>query len=938
MKQLLINSSNEIKSLRKKVSEYEKQQHTPIAIVGIGCRFPGGNDSPDSYWQYLLNGNCSVSAITNTRWSFSANTKSDNSVLSDIYSNHMSLLDQIDQFDAELFNLPTAEVELMDPQQRLLLMVCQEALHNAGYHNSVLRGSKTGVFIGASSNDYARLTMNAELQNNIDGYACLGSTPSVIAGRISYLMDFNGPAITLDSSCSSSLLSVHYACESIRRGESQVALAGGVNLILTPENTIALSKMQALSRKGLCRTFDENADGYVRGEGAGIVVLKTLAQAKADNDDIYAVIKGSAINHDGASNGLTAPNAEMQEQVIRDALKNSGVKSNDVHYVETHGTGTPLGDPIEINALASALRANQNDIPLVIGSVKTNIGHLESAAGIAALIKMALCSKYGKIPAHLHFNSPNPYIAWDQYNLNVPKKVETWQQNDASPNYGAVSAFGLSGTNVHVITSAYKNVESQTNDLEKQISSKLLLLSARSPEALVNTANRWSNFIQNSSASRELICKNSQHYQHHYNFRLAVEGSSKDELLLALNSVKINSLPAKTWQGQTDKKPVKLAMLFSGQGSQYVQMGRDLYKNDLVFSKAIDECQQLYKVISGNNLTDILWGNSTHNIDDTQYTQPAIFSIQYALLKFWQAKGIQPSAVIGHSIGEYAAAYAAGVMSLEDAMHLVIKRGQLMTQMCTSGSMLAINSSVDVVKDLLEKYVPNQQIAIAAVNSENNVVISGDSRAVDKLTNALAELNVKSAIKYTPLKVSHGFHSPLMEPMLDCFSLEVTKTSLHKPNIAFYSTLSGQKVTAELCDPEYWSKQISSPVEFYRALLALEEEGIDAFLEIGSGTTLTGLTCTTINLDDNASFYSLQKHQSETACITGMLAKMYCNGIVDAKLFNDKNEIQKLALPASAPVLKSYWCDYVPSYLANSSAESSIATAQHIIQANLCHK
>lgn len=947
IKELLLASHTEITSLRKQVDEFSQNQHSPIAIVGIGCRFPGGCDNPDSYWQYIAEGNCAITEMTDERWDASLLYNADADEPGKIYTKHIGLIDDVEKFDAGIFNLPTAEVELMDPQQRILLMVCHEAIVNAGIDPKDLKGSKTGVFVGVSTNDYARLTLNKDVHPEIGGYACLGSAASVAAGRVSYLMDFHGPALTLDTSCSSSLLSVHIACENIRRGECDVALAGGINLILTPENSIGLSRMQALSPTGLCKTFDADADGYVRGEGCGVVVLKSLAQAEKDGDDIYAVIQGSAVNHDGASNGLTAPNGKMQEDVVAQALANAGVAAQDIHYVEAHGTGTNLGDPIEVNALARSLRSDTPEKPLLIGSVKTNIGHLEAAAGVAALIKMALSMKAKCIPPHLHFETPNPYISWDKYNLQVPVKTQEWP-SDTKETFGSVSAFGLSGTNVHMVTSFYQpdaqlsNVKASSIDkTEFSGSSELLTISAKTRAALNATAIRWQAYLKTSNENFNTICKNSQVFRGgeggekgKASYRLALKAENRDQLLASLVDFQHDNENRNAWfseEAHESKPNQPIAMLFSGQGSQYASMGQSLYSHSPVFRRTLDKCHDLYQTITGNSLKEIISDTSASRINNTQYTQPAIFCLQIALLEFWREKGIQPSCVIGHSIGEYAAAVAAKVMSLNDALNLVIKRGQLMVEHCEPGSMLAVRSDRKNIESLLKGYTEEAKVSIAAVNSEKNVVISGDAEIISKIKESLDEKKIKSTL----LRVSHAFHSPLMQPMLSAFRTEVEKVVLHAPSIPFYSTVTGTLIDSELCETEYWVKQISASVDFHAAIKSLYNDDIAAFIEIGSGTTLTGLSALTLDLDGSKSFYCLREKENDIESINQAMAGLFVRGILDSKNITESELQKRLSIPAPAPDLKPYWCEYRPNYADESSSTDNDANELEILSANL---
>ncbi|WP_413790842.1 MULTISPECIES: SDR family NAD(P)-dependent oxidoreductase [unclassified Pseudomonas] len=897
IKELLENSVYEILNLREQVQHLQSNLNEPIAIVGIGCRFPGGATTPQTFWQQLKNGECAVRNISNERWSADDYFHPDASMAGKIYSQHGGLLDNIDHFDAQLFKLPAHEANLMDPQQRQLLMVCWEALRDANQNLADLKGSNTGVFLGLSTNDYARLTIDPLAPNLIDAYACLGNAQSVAAGRVSYLFGFHGPTLALDTSCSSSLLSVHLACDSLRKGESSMALAGGVNVILGPENSIGLSRMQALSRQGLCRTFDAEADGYVRGEGCGVVVLKTLTQARLDNDHIYAVIRGSAVNHDGASNGLTAPNGRMQQAVIEAALKEARVSPEHIHYVETHGTGTPLGDPIEANALLRALRQDAPGLPLLVGSVKTNIGHLESAAGIAALIKLTLSLKHNLIPPHLNFSTPNPHINWATNNLVVPTHSHAWPQQD-KPQYAGVSAFGLSGTNVHMILSS---TDDDGPSDPPETSPGVLSFTASSAQALALTATRWQTYLSDTEHPFTDVCLASNRYRQSSKNRLAVVADNAQDASQLLARFVTGECPEAVYQGIPPDKPSAPSLMFSGQGAQYIGMGEPLYASQVVFQEALDQCDALYQREVGHGIKDVLWGSLASELAETHYTQPAIFCLQYALTRLWASLGITPAAVIGHSLGEYAAACAAGVFSLEDGLKLIIQRGQLMTALTAPGAMLAVHAERSAIEQLLAPFTDH--VSIAAQNSRNDLVISGQAFAVTQIQRMLDEQGVRN----TPLAVSRAFHSMLMQPMLQAFARVAEQVHYSVPTVPFYSTVLGRRVENEVCEAQYWVRQIAAPVEFHAALQAMLAEQPHLLLEIGPSATLTDLARRELATDDTrALLASLHKGHDDNRMLRKNLAQLYVHGVLPT-LPAPLGNVRKLALPFEALDEKPYW-------------------------------
>jgi acyl transferase domain-containing protein len=896
-KDLLERSAYEILGLRQRVQDLQSGNGEPVAIVGVGCRFPGGSNTPSAFWKSLVSGECAVRDTSDERWSSAEYYHPDANVAGKIYNQHAGLIDHVDHFDAKLFNLPSHEANLMDPQQRLLLMVCWEALRDANQHLEDLKGSKTGVFFGMSTSDYARLAIDPKRPQDIDAYSCLGNAPSIAAGRVSYIFGLHGPALALDTSCSSSLLSVHLACNSLRSGESTMALAGGVNLILTPENSVGLSQMQALSHQGLCRTFDAAADGYVRGEGCGVVVLKTLARAREDGDHIYAVIRGSAVNHDGASNGLTAPNGHMQEQVIRQALKNARVHETDIHYVEAHGTGTPLGDPIEANALLRALRGSLPNVPLLVGSVKTNIGHLESAAGIAALIKLALSLKHNVIAPHLHFSIPNPHINWTGNSLVVPTQNCTWPEN-SEVKYAGVSAFGLSGTNVHMILSSVQ--DSATED-EPLPTSGVLTFAASSSDALKKTSSRWNDFLLDSSLPFAAICNSSNAYRQSGKHRIAVVAETADSAHKLLSKFAADQVSEHVYYGVTPSYCPGVSMLYSGQGAQYAGMGEYLYAIQPAFREALDQCDLLYTAETGHSIKDVLWGRRKHELNQTEYTQPAIFSLEYSLTQLWASIEVKPSAVIGHSLGEYAAACAAGVFSLEDGLQLVIRRGQLMGALTSPGDMLAVHTDRQTVELLLGAF--GNQVSLAAHNSINDMVVSGSPSTIAQIKTRLDQQGIRT----TMLAVSHAFHSSLMHPMLEVFRVYAEQIRYTVPTIPFYSTVLGRSVETEVCEAEYWVNQVASPVEFHAALQVLLQERKDLLLEIGPGATLVDLARYSFVADDSrTTLYSLRKGYEDSQVWRDNVAQLYVQGVL-TRIPTNNHVSPKLALPFEALDEQPYW-------------------------------
>ena len=699
----------------------------PIAIIGAGCRFPGGVTSPAEFWDLLHDGVDAISEVPADRWDIDAYYDPDPKAPGKMVTRSGGFVTGVDRFDPQFFGIAPREASGMDPQQRLLLEVCWEALEHAAEPADKLHGSNTGVFVGISTNEYVQLQMRRSDAADLDAHVGTGGAVSVAAGRLSYTLGLQGPAMAVDTACSSSLVAVHLACQSLRQRECDMALAGGVNLILAPEGNVILSRARMLSPEGRCKTFDAGADGYVRGEGCGVVVLKRLSEAVAAGDRVLAVIRATAVNQDGRSSGLTVPNGPAQETLIRQALATAGVAPAEVDYVEAHGTGTSLGDPIEARALGNVFAEGRAmpAIRLLIGSVKTNIGHLESAAGIAGLIKTALALHQGEIPAHLHLRSINPLISLEAIPAIIPTASTPWPAGERR-RFAGVSSFGFSGTNAHAVLEEAPpvTVSSESTARPRQV----LALSAKEPAALRDLVHEYREFLSSDNAGAvDDICFTANAGRSHFEHRLAVTGSSPLELSEALGQ-RIADLDQDA--APQPLKP-KVAFLFTGQGSQYAGMGRDLYDTEPVFRRALDRCDELYREATGQSLLSVLYpsdGQPTR-IDETECTQPALFAIEHAISELWRSWGVVPSAVIGHSVGELAAAVTAGAMTLEDAFRLTVSRGRLMQSLPAGGAMTAVRAPEAVVRAALAAH--GGHVSIAALNGVDNLVISGRAEAVE---------------------------------------------------------------------------------------------------------------------------------------------------------------------------------------------------------------
>ena len=658
-----------LQEMRTKLDAIEHQQTEPIAIVGIGCRFPGDANTPESFWQLLQNGVDSVTEVPSSRWNANAYYDANPEVAGKTYTKQGGFLGAIDGFDAEFFGLTPREVASMDPQQRLLLEVSWESLENASIAPDTLNGTQGGVFIGISVNEYAEGSLLGDA-SELDVYSATGNALSVAAGRLSYTLGLQGPSLVVDTACSSSLVAIHLACQSLRAKECNLALTGGAYLMLSPQTTIAMSKMRALSPDGRCKTFDAAADGYGRGEGCGMVVLKRLSDAIAERDNILALIRGSAINQDGSSSGLTVPNGLAQQQVIQAALTNARVEPAQIGYVEAHGTGTSLGDPVEVKSLGKVIAKHQlRQSPLLIGSVKTNIGHLEAAAGIAGLIKVVLAMQHQEIPPHLHFHTLNPHIAEAQLPVKIPTERTPWPKTETEKHFAGVSSFGFSGTNAHVVLEAAP--VNQLPDASWERPLQLLTLSAKTETALKELSKRYQYYLtQHPSVSFADVCLSANTGRSHFNHRLAIVAASPQEAIEQLAT-----FSTKSGIKATGTEQLKTVFFFSGELCQSLEIGQELYHSHPLFRQTIERCDELLQPYLNQSLVSVLYPESSlsSSLSDKGVLQLAMFVVEYALAQLWQSWGIEPDSVMGYGIGQCVAACVADVLSLEESLKLLMQ-------------------------------------------------------------------------------------------------------------------------------------------------------------------------------------------------------------------------------------------------------------------------
>jgi len=886
----------------------EQTQTEPIALVGIGCRFPGGAHHAESFWELLKVGRDAVIDVPPDRWNVRRFFDPDTNKPGKMYVKQGGFLRQrIDEFDALFFGIAPREAECIDPQQRLLLETSWEALEDAGIPFDSLAGSNTGVFIGAFTLDHKLTQMGKMNRQFIGTHTAIGSTMTILSNRISYVLDLRGPSMSLDTACSSSLVAVHLASQAIWRGECNLAIAGGVNVMMRPEYPMAMCKGGFLAPDGRSKSFDARANGYGRGEGAGVVILKRVSDALRDGDSIYAVIRGTGVNQDGRTNGITVPNPQSQADLIQRVCAKYAVDPHDIRYVEAHGTGTPVGDPLEVQALGTALGQPGDQNPRLVGSVKATIGHLEAAAGVAAIIKTALCLSHRQVPPQANLETPNPNIPFEELGLKLPRQLEELAP-DAERVCAGVNSFGYGGTNAHVILQNAPGVLPDMRPSESQEKVYCLPLSARSEQALSSVAKSWlGHFGESIDVRLEDVAYSAACRRGHHDHRLAVTGASWEELRGQLRSFVEQGVGEWSASGKrSDESGQPPVFVYTGMGPQWWAMGQELYRHEAVYRVVVDECDAIFRKIAGwSILEEMLKAEVDSRMADTTVAQPANFLIQVGLTALWRSHGVEPGAIIGHSVGEVTAAYVAGVLTLEEALLVSYHRSRIQKKAAGTGKMLAVSIGQEQCEELLRAM--KGQVSIAAINSPTALTLAGDAVALQTIQEYLTQRGESCRF----LQVEVPYHSPFMEPLKPEMRSALASLRPKAPTTTLYSTVTGDVVTGVLYDAEYWCDNIREPVFFAKGIASLLRDGHRMFLEVGPHPVLSASIkeCGRQRNIEPQSVASLYRKKPERRMFQLALAQLYVAGCAINWARQNSSGARYVKLPTYPWQREVYWSE-----------------------------